>query len=86
MLCCVVRVYVCAYVFGVEAKIHHATALLPLFLFSTHVQISRHRDGTVVDSMCRNLTASFIRAKHEGKSLCDFYNVSSALLRYHPQL
>lgn len=39
-------------------------------------QVSRHRDGTVVDSLCRNMTASFIRAKHDGRALCDFYNVS----------
>eukprot|EP01147_Barroeca_monosierra_P006465 gene6465-9341_t len=49
-----------------------------------HEEVSRHRDGTVVDSLCRNMTASFIRAKHDGRALCDFYNGFEAQGRDKP--
>eukprot|EP00051_Salpingoeca_urceolata_P018231 m.254711 g.254711 ORF g.254711 m.254711 type:complete len:754 (+) comp19149_c0_seq6:448-2709(+) len=39
-----------------------------------HEEVSRERTGKVVDAKCRTLTASFIRERHNGEALCDFFN------------
>lgn len=39
-----------------------------------HEDISRERNGKVVDARCRELTASYVRSRNEGESLCDFFN------------
>eukprot|EP00043_Microstomoeca_roanoka_P005591 m.56764 g.56764 ORF g.56764 m.56764 type:complete len:776 (+) comp13031_c0_seq3:84-2411(+) len=68
---------------GLMAYIAKETGMPPKYLglalssrknLCIHEEVARHRDGTVVDSMCRNLTASFVRAKHDGRSLCTYYN------------
>lgn len=39
-----------------------------------HPEVSQERTGKVMDAKCRELTASFVRSKNEGKSGCEFFN------------
>ncbi|XP_063223266.1 general transcription and DNA repair factor IIH helicase subunit XPD [Bacillus rossius redtenbacheri] len=57
------------------------TAMLGLVLSSRknlciHPQVSKEREGKVVDGRCHALTASYVRERHRGDSsvpVCDFY-------------
>eukprot|EP00055_Hartaetosiga_balthica_P015491 m.91823 g.91823 ORF g.91823 m.91823 type:complete len:776 (+) comp8880_c0_seq2:139-2466(+) len=39
-----------------------------------HSEVSRSREGSTVDAMCRSRTAAYVRNGNDGNSLCDFYN------------
>eukprot|EP00052_Salpingoeca_macrocollata_P017671 m.144308 g.144308 ORF g.144308 m.144308 type:complete len:768 (-) comp20461_c0_seq1:24-2327(-) len=39
-----------------------------------HPEVAHERDGKVVDAHCRRLTATYVRAKNDGASHCDFFN------------
>eukprot|EP00038_Savillea_parva_P002094 m.110607 g.110607 ORF g.110607 m.110607 type:complete len:841 (+) comp10718_c0_seq2:518-3040(+) len=57
----------------------HTPSFLGLALTSRknlciHPDIRSERNGKVVDAKCRGKTASFIRAKNDGKSECNYFN------------
>eukprot|EP00912_Choanoflagellata_sp_UC4_P001013 UC4_evm2s623 len=39
-----------------------------------HEEVSTHRYGKIVDVKCRELTASYVRAKNNDTSKCDYFN------------
>lgn len=44
-----------------------------------HPRVSEYTDGVKVDSLCRNMTASWVREAHKADpslELCDFFEVS----------
>jgi len=68
-----VRGYVRVYVRGGRSR-YLGLGLSSRRNLCIHEEISRERNGKVVDARCRELTASYVRSRNEGKALCDFFN------------